>query len=77
MMQTGQLIVDRLGLDESEAVELVLLDYGRGDLGEFCRGILQRVQEVRQMSGDLDVALGRGGLDVDSDVGEELGDVVG
>ena len=29
------------------------------------------------MPGDLDVALDRGGLDVDSDVGEELRNVIG
>ena len=29
------------------------------------------------MFNDLDIALGCGGLDMDSDVGEELGDVVG
>lgn len=35
VVQAGELIVDRLGLDEAQAVEFVLLDEGRGDLGEF------------------------------------------
>ena len=54
-----------------------MLDDGRGDLGELGRGILQRVQKTGQVSDNLDIALGRGGLDVDFYVGQELGDVLG
>jgi len=46
VVQAGQLIIDSLGLDELQAVELIFLDYGRGDLRELGRGILQYVQEL-------------------------------
>ena len=51
-------------------------EYGNkmgSDLGEFCRRVLPRVQKIRQVFNNLNIAFGRGRLHMDFDIGEELG----